>query len=166
MLLILVGKWVLIWWVREAYPPYKGSGEGFYGGCAKFTHPTGEAAMGFMVGARSLSTLQGKWQWVHGGCAKLTHPTREVAMGFMVGAQAYPPYRGSGDGFYGGCAKLTHPTKPWAHRRAGKRSAPALTPRPTPALPKTHSPWVIALNTPATATAPGSSTPSRLSLPT
>ncbi len=148
MLLILVGKWVLIWWVREAYPPYgkwrrvlwwvrevyppyRGSGDGFYGGCAKLIHPTGEVAMGL-------------W-WVR---------------------EAYPPYRGSGDGFYGGCASLTHPTKPWAHRRAGKRSAPALTPRSTPALPKTHSPWVIALNTPATATAPGSSTPSRLSLPT
>ncbi len=149
----------------QAYPPYRGSGDGFYGGCAKLTHPTGEAAMGFMVGARSLSTLQRKWQWVHGGCAKLTHPTGEVAMGsWWVRKLTHPTGEVAMGSWW--VRKLTHPTKPWAHRRAGKRSAPALTPRPTPALPKTHPPWVIALNTPATATAPGSSTPSRLSLPT
>ncbi len=58
MLLILVGKWVLIWWVR------------------KLTHPTGEVAMGFMVGARSLPTLQGKRRWV-----------------LWWVREAYPPYK-------------------------------------------------------------------------
>ncbi len=96
MLLILVGKWVLIWWVREAYPPYKGSGEGFYGGCAKLIHPTGEVAMGSWWVREAYPPYRGSGDGFYGGCAKLTHPTREVAMGFMVGARSLPTLQNPG----------------------------------------------------------------------
>ncbi len=60
----------------QAYPPHTGSGDGFHGGCvslptlhgkwwwvhggcAKLTHPTGEVAMGFMVGAQVYPPYKG-----------------------------------------------------------------------------------------------------------
>ncbi len=120
--------------------------------------------------------LVGKWAlrwWVlRWWVRKLTHPTENSQVMWWV-REAYPPNLEMAMGFMVGALRL--PTLEWGAGfcRAGKRSAPALTSNLIPALTqtsppaaKTHPPWVIALNTPATATAPGSSTPSRLSLPT
>ncbi len=109
-------------WVRVAYPPYNTGSTHWYGGALRL--PT----------LQHLINTSVRWERV-----------------------AYPPYTTGSTHRHGGCASLTHPTPPDQHigtvgarrlptlhysgqntRRAGKRSAPAIT-KASPATAFTSS---------------------------
>ncbi len=109
-------------WVRFAYLPYTTGSTHRYGGCASLTHPTTPDQHIGTVGARRLPTLQ----------HRINTLVRWVRF-------AYPPYNTLSTHWYGGALRL--PTLHYSGqntRRAGKRSAPAIT-KASPATAFTSS---------------------------